>query len=127
MNATKLLTACSVVLALMVVTPALAQEEELPTQEAQEVEPQVLPFEVARVAVECNGNCDDSTLGQLCDFLGSGWTPIAVDCGNVANWSDTWGCGGDNRCRGRSVLPSHLLSLYGNDGGGWDANVYCAK
>jgi hypothetical protein len=32
MNATKLLTACSVVLALMVVTPALAQEEELPTQ-----------------------------------------------------------------------------------------------
>lgn len=35
---------------------------------------------VKRVAVECNGGCRDSTLGQIC---GIGWTPIAVDCSDA--------------------------------------------
>jgi hypothetical protein len=60
------------------------QHEEPLMQEAQEVEPLAVPFVVQRVAVECNGGCSDSTLSQIC---GTGWRPIAVDCGNVANWS----------------------------------------
>jgi hypothetical protein len=94
MNATKLLSACSLAFALMVGAPAWAQEiqhEELLTQEAEEVEPLLVPFVVQRVAVECNGGCSDSTLGQIC---GTGWTPIAVDCGNVANWSGGLGVAG---------------------------------
>jgi hypothetical protein len=128
MKARKFLSACSMALALMVVAPALAQEQELLTQEAQEQELLAIPFFVRRVAVECNGECGDSTLGQIC---GSGWRPIAVDCGNVENWPGSdpfvFACGGDNRCRLTSVLSSHALSLYCDDGGGWDANVYCAQ
>jgi hypothetical protein len=127
MNATKFLRACSVAFALMVGTPAWAQEiqhEELLTQEAEEVEPLLVPFVVQRVAVECNGGCSDSTLGQIC---GTGWTPIAVDCGNVANWSGGVGCGGDNRCVRTAISVFDQLSRYCDDGGGWDANVYCAQ
>lgn len=126
MKATKFLSACSMALALMVVAPGLAQEPGLVTQEDQEEELLAIPFFVKRVAVECNGGCGDSNLGQIC---GSGWRPIAVDCGNVNNWSDdfVFDCGGDNRCRNTSVLTGQALSLYCDDGSGWDANVYCAQ
>jgi hypothetical protein len=136
MKATTFLSACSIVLALMMVAPALAQEEgqvtreaqeeELLTEEAQEVEPQAVPFAVRRVAVECNGNCGDITLGQAC---GAGWTPFAVDCQNVQEQSSSFACGSpaNNRCRITSLSTNNLLSSYCDNIDGWDANVYCAQ
>src|SRR5919109_1590847 len=97
-------------------TVALAQQERL-TPEAQMTpedgeqellqQQQVLPFVVQQVAVECNGNCNDSRLRDLCD---EGWTPIAVDCQNVQEpqqaISNTMivSCGGNNRCSRFLVL-----------------------
>lgn len=83
-----------------------------------------VPFTAVRqVAVECNGNCNDSTLGTLCQ---SGWTPIAVDCQNVQEWTGG-ACGGDNRCARFTVRATDPLSFYCDDISGWDANVYCAQ
>ena len=144
MNARRLLSACSVAFALMMVAPAWAQEDEPQTEEelqtretqeaevlaeeAQEVEPLAVSFGVRRVAVECNDSCSDITLGQVC---GAGWTPIAVDCTNVQEHnSDYFTCGGGsppNRCRLTTVSISQDLSSYCDDGSGWDANVYCAQ
>jgi len=136
MKARNFLSACGVALALMVVMPAWAQEQSVLEQRTQdrlnqEMEQQALedpsplsvPFIVRQVAVECNGGCGDSTLGQLC---GSGWRPIAVDCQNVQEWSGI-SCGGNNRCARFSVLSSDPLSFYCDDISGWDANVYCAQ
>lgn len=81
-------------------------------------------FVVKKVAVECNGNCNDSTLGQIC---GSYWTPIAVDCSDVQEWSSTYACGGNNRCTSFYVSPSQALSNYCDDVNGTDANVYCLQ
>jgi hypothetical protein len=144
MKAKKFLSACGVALALMMVAPALAQEAEPRTaeglqtreaqeaevlaEEAQELEPQAVSFNVRRVAVECNGSCSDITLGQVC---GAGWTPIAIDCTNVQEHpNDHFTCGGGNpanRCRIQSVTISRGLDSYCDDGSGWDANVYCAQ
>jgi hypothetical protein len=136
MKAMTFVSACSIVLALMMVAPAVAQEvgettreaqeEELLREEAQEVEPQLVPFSTRRVAVECNGNCGDITLGQAC---GAGWTPIAIDCQNVQEQSFFFACGSpaNNLCRITSLSPNNLLSSYCDDIGGWDANVYCAQ
>jgi hypothetical protein len=156
MKATKFLSACSMVCALMMVAPALAQNQELLTQEDEEQElltqeqelltqkeaenraasrakraeqlgitPLDVPFVVRQVAVECFGECTDSTLATIC---GSGWTPIAVDCQDVQEW--TGGpCGdvSDNRCARFTVLTTDRLSDYCDDINGWDANVYCAQ
>jgi hypothetical protein len=144
MKAIRFLSACSVAFALMMVAPALAQEDEprtaegLQTREAQEaevlaeeaqaLEPQAVSFNVRRVAVECNGSCSDITLGQVC---GAGWTPIAIDCTNVQEHNNNYfTCGGGdpaNRCRITSVAISQSLSSFCDDGSGWDANVYCAQ
>jgi hypothetical protein len=133
MNATTFVSAWSIIFALLMVAPALAQEEtreaqeeELLTEEAQEVEPQAVSFAVRRVAVECNGNCGDITLGQAC---GAGWTPIGIDCQNVQEQSSSFACGSpaNNRCRITSLSTTNLLSGYCDDIAGWDANVYCAQ
>jgi hypothetical protein len=132
MKAIRFLSACSVALALMIVAPALAQEKELLTEEdqeeellTQEVGPLAVPFFVVRVAVECNGNCGDITLGQAC---GTGFTPIAVDCQNVQEQAGVL-CGSpaNNRCSHRTVSSSDFLDRYCDDSSGWDANVYCAQ
>jgi hypothetical protein len=138
--------ALAVVLALLLGAPVLAQEtgglpgdqdteeqrlqrearrEKLGAlQDALENEAaEVVSFIVRQVAVECNGNCNDSTLGTLC---GPGWRPIAVDCQNVQEY--TGGpCGGNNRCARFQVRTGDLLSFYCDDINGWDANVYCAQ
>jgi hypothetical protein len=78
------------------------------------------------VAVECYGECSDSTLAQICDFAASGSMPIAVD--SLFSFSDTGSaCGGDNVCK---VFASFLdrddtLDSYCTDGSGWDCTVYC--
>ena len=83
------------------------------------------------VAVECNGECSDNTLGQLCAPAGSGRTPIAVDCRDVDDDNPGVTCAAgvpsDNRCSQRFLSPSDPLSEYCADTSGWDAQVYCAQ
>jgi hypothetical protein len=89
------------------------------------VSPRAVPFvEVRQVAVECNGNCGTITLQNAC---GLGFTPIAVDCGSVRDWNGTSCGGGNGLCASFSVVPTDFVSFYCDDGGGWDANVYCAR
>ena len=91
--------------------------------------PQALPGSVRVVSVECNGECSDNTLGQVCSRAGAGFTPVAVDCANVDDDGAGIRCGGasDNRCSVLTVSPTNSLALYCDDTSGWDANVYCAK
>lgn len=142
MKAIKFLSTCSVALALMMVAPALAQVtgplpvdvdamEEIVNRDIERdanklaPTPLAVPFVVRQVAVECNGNCNDSTLGQIC---GAGWTPIAVDCQNVQEQAVAFNCGGNNSCSPRFLVrPGDRLSFYCDDINGWDANVYCAN
>lgn len=80
------------------------------------------------VSVECNGECSDSTLAQVCAVAGSNRRAIAVDCDSVD--SDTAGqvpCGGDNQCFANNVFQSAPLSNFCNDGTGFDAQVYCLQ
>lgn len=80
------------------------------------------------VSVECEGECSDNTLSELCNFNTSGFEPLAVDCQNVdsdAGFDSACGGGGDNRCSSNTVFGSSPLSNYCDDSSGWDANVYC--
>jgi len=85
------------------------------------------------VSIECDGRCDDSTLGQLCrDLVGPTFRPFAVDCQNVQEGfqeqtGDIVACGGNNRCLVKDVKPTDPLSAYCDDGSVWDANVYCEE
>ena len=146
MNARTFLSTCSLVLALLMVAPALAQEdeevsreaqeEELLTEEAQEVAPQIfIPGigTIGVVSVECNGNCGEPgtfNLGQICASFGLGFLPFAVDCRDVDDDDDEpseFACGGNNRCFARLVSSTDRLSAYCDDTSGWDAQVYCVR
>jgi hypothetical protein len=89
-----------------------------------------VPRFVRAVSVECNGECTDNTLGQLCNLAGTGLTPIAVDCRDVDDDNPGVTCAAgvasDNRCLPRTVSSSDPLSEYCDDSSGWDAQVYCA-
>jgi hypothetical protein len=129
MKATTFLSACSVVLALMIVAPVWAQdeEEELLTEAAQEVAPEAVPFVVRRVAVECNGDCCRVRLDEACAVAGSGFRAIAIDCQNVQEQGGV-SCGAPPaRCSVRTVSSADRVCNYCDDIGGWDANVYCAQ
>jgi hypothetical protein len=109
-------------------------EEEMQEQEDMDEELEqldlALPFTVQQVSVECNGNCNDSDLRDVCD---EGWTPIAVDCQNVQEPPQVISnppiisCGGNNLCTRFPVLGVDDLHFYCDDISGWDANVYCAQ
>ena len=93
--------------------------------------PPVVPFNVRVVSVECNGECGDNTLGQLCALSGINRVPIAVDCKDVDDDNPGVTCAAgvasDNRCLQRAVSSSDPLSSYCDDTSGWDAQVYCAQ
>ena len=82
------------------------------------------------VLVECNGECDDERLVDICPHPTR--YPRAVVCNNVRD-----GYGTPVRCSDRSdgecaTLPGMLsvhqtLGLYCDDGGGWDAIVFCLE
>jgi hypothetical protein len=80
--------------------------------------------QVVVVSVECNGECTDITLGQVCGFAGVDKRPVFVDCGNVDNDSGS-SCGGDNTCSSFTLDAADSLGSLCTDGSGWDANVYC--
>jgi len=79
---------------------------------------------VFAVRVECNGECSDSTLGQICDGLLAGWEPIAVSCDSTQDASG-YNCGGDNQCSNYAVTRAMRLGDYCIDTGGGDAIVFC--
>jgi hypothetical protein len=88
-----------------------------------------VPRVVRVVSVECNGECSDNNLGQLCSLAGTGLTPIAVDCKDVDDDPGVTcaaGVDSDNECLARTVVSSDSLSSYCDDSSGWDAQVYCA-
>jgi hypothetical protein len=117
-------------------TARTARERQQAEKNVQEVEaamqgvrPQIVIPGIGNiwvVSVECNGECSDSTLAQICARIGSGFLPFAVDCGNVDNDSGS-ACGGDNRCLARPISTTDPLGDYCDDGGGWDAQVYCVR
>jgi hypothetical protein len=80
--------------------------------------------QVVVVSVECNGECTDITLGQVCGFAGADKRPVFVDCRNVDNDSGS-SCGGDNTCSSFTLDGADSLGSLCSDGSGWDANVYC--
>jgi hypothetical protein len=91
--------------------------------------PKALPSSIRAVSVECNGNCCDNTLGQLCALAGTGRTPIAVDCKDVDDDDPIdiqCGGNGNNRCSVRTFSTSEPLCNYCSDSSGWDATVFCA-
>lgn len=79
---------------------------------------------IVAVRVECNGECTDSTLGQICDGVLAGWEPLAVSCDATqdASW---YNCGGDNLCNNYAFTRSMRLGDYCADTGGGDAVVFC--
>lgn len=79
---------------------------------------------VFAVRVECNGECSDSTPGQICDGLPAGWIPIAVSCDSTQDASGNY-CRGDNPCSNYAITRSMRLSDYCVDTGGGDAIVFC--
>jgi hypothetical protein len=114
--------------------PDLQHAAQMALDAALDDEPAILqvPFSVSAVTVECNGECTDNTLNQLCslvDPLNPNFTPIAVDCANVQDFGRGVACTGpgDNRCIASPLSPSHLLAEYCDDTDGWDATVYCAR
>ena len=74
------------------------------------------------IKVECDGECSDSTLGDLC--YGDD-RPIAISCDGTSSYGSTFNCGGDNTCAKIYMTDSQLLSHFCDDGSGWDALVAC--
>lgn len=108
----RMLLALNVCLGVSGAVPALAQ----------------VPFSVTGVSVECNGECTDLTLGDVCGFLGTGFTPISIDCSDVDDDGRTTLCRpGDNFCSRATVNNNAVLSAFCRDTDGWDASVFCAR
>jgi hypothetical protein len=79
------------------------------------------------VKVECNGNCSNVNLGQICDKYALNSVPVAVGCDDTA-WP---GSGGSSACGGSTCTPwgavfrSDPLGAYCADGAFNDAVVTC--
>jgi hypothetical protein len=81
---------------------------------------------MAELAVECNGECTDSTLGQICDVAGAGWIPVSANSTNAFVTTPPTPCRGDNRCSFFGFLSRDLsLNQVCIDGSARDCRVYC--
>lgn len=81
------------------------------------------------VKVECNGNCSNITLGQVCDKYRASSVPVAISCDDTAtpgNGSSS-ACGtGLGRCTPwGTAFRSDPVSAYCADGTGNDVVVTC--
>ena|ERR1700704_722893 len=78
------------------------------------------------VRVECWGRCDLVNLGQICSSYVPGSTPVALACVHPGVGTGTDVTCGSATCREfGSLLLSDLLSIYCDDGPGYDAIVTC--
>ena len=81
------------------------------------------------IKVECWGNCDRVTVGQVCDTYSPNSTPIAIACDDVADpgRGARRACGNGATCTPYgSLARSDLVGAYCKDGGGNDVVVTCA-
>jgi len=72
--------------------------------------------------VECNGECTDSNLWDIC---GTGRQPYAVTCHDINEQGSGVSCGGDNECHGYWFGGQFSLGSFCEDVSGWDAIVFC--
>ncbi len=82
------------------------------------------------VAVQCNGECSDGTLGDVCDASGPGREPIGASAPNEFANAVSVACGGDNRCLSYGDLNrSTPLSSVATDDGptAWEGMVFCVS
>ena len=85
---------------------------------------------VAAVTVECDGNCDrQPTLGRICQQVGEGFRPFAVDCRDVDGPDEGFHDCPDPvmKCRSFSVRPGQFVGDYCEDTRGRDAHVFCVR
>lgn len=85
---------------------------------------------IAWTAVECNGECTDVTLGQVCDTAGTNWRPFAISTPQYLTYSASQrvDCGGDNDCYlNKPVDRDDPVSDYCQDDGNWDCMVMCIE
>ena len=81
------------------------------------------------IKVECWGNCDRVTVGQVCDSYSVNSIPIAIACDDVADpgRGSRVACGNGATCTPYgSIYRSDLVGAYCKDGGGNDVIVTCA-
>lgn len=83
--------------------------------------------QISVVSIECDGLCNDITLGEICSVAGPNRRPVFVDCDQVRpRSSGTVSCPGGNTCYLNTILSAgDSLFAVCADQSGWDANVYC--
>lgn len=90
---------------------------------------------VGAVKVDCEGNCDNVRLGDICDTLRPGSEPVALSCDDTADPGRTFGtvpCGNPNARRQPTCSPYgrlerfDLLGDYCTNGEYNDAVVTCS-
>jgi hypothetical protein len=89
-----------------------------------------LPTDVDAVLVECNSECGDNTIGELCEGVTDNPVAVAVSCQNVQDGVGSTvqcGGGGDNRCDNIAFNNDTPLDQLCDDSTGWDAIVYCER
>jgi hypothetical protein len=80
------------------------------------------------VKVECQGNCGNVTLGEICDRYSVNSLPVQVSCDDAAKSGGQAFCGpGTATCFSNSYGRTKLLSSFCIDGSGTDALVTCQR
>jgi hypothetical protein len=83
-------------------------------------------LEIIRLFVECDGECTDSTLGDVCsargqvgpeptDYFAVDYRPVLVACADIAAFNlalGTSACGGDNICQLRTFSRTSSLAEF---------------
>jgi hypothetical protein len=84
-------------------------------------------FAEASVKLECWGNCNSVTVGQVCDTVGVGRQPASIACDDTATPGSgtAVACGGATCVTFGSIVRSDLVGAYCTDGGGNDVIVTC--
>jgi len=84
-------------------------------------------FAEAAIKLECWGNCNNVTLGQVCNTWISGRLPVAISCDDTASPGSgtATACGGSTCYPWGSMLTSDPVGAYCTDGGGNDVIVTC--
>jgi hypothetical protein len=84
-------------------------------------------YVIGAVKVECNGDCNQVTVGEACNTLGSDWRPVGLACDETATpgTGTSVPCGSGTCTSWGTLWSSDPLGAYCADGGGYDAAVEC--